>query len=346
MAKESTLKNMVLTLLLITLVSAAALGSVYLLTKDTIASARALRTIGALELVLDGFDNNPAGDTVKLVIDGLPITVYKATQSGKSSGFAVETKTKKGYGGEISMIIGFRPDGEIITIEVLSHSETPGFGDQITEPDNPLLLSLKGKNPAGIQMSLGSQGGDIDAITGSTVSSKAYVDAVERGYKAYLEAAQGIEAESAETDPFRYLFGEYTGNPADEMTTVTVDTTQVLVYPVRSGGTLLGYAVEGSSEKGFHHTVKLMTGFATDDTITGVFATESNESSGWGAVIGEPDNTLEASLKGKNAGEVVWEFSANGGTIDAISGSTYTSDAFLEAVKRAYIAYQSFILNQ
>jgi electron transport complex protein RnfG len=182
---------MVLVLGGITLVAAAGLGFVYNATKGPIEAAKSAKTTGALAKVMPAFDNDPAADTVIYEIDGMPITVYTGRQGGQISGYAVGTMTKSGFSGEIRMMVGFDPQGKILNIEVLQQNETPGLGSKMADPGNVLLVSFQGKNPKDLKMSVRKDGGDIDVITASTISSRAYVDAVERGYRAFRAAAFG-----------------------------------------------------------------------------------------------------------------------------------------------------------
>ncbi|MCD8073119.1 MAG: RnfABCDGE type electron transport complex subunit G [Alistipes sp.] len=190
---ESTLKNMILTLLAITLLSAGALSVVYSMTKDAIEESKSAKTVDALAKVLPQFDNNPAEDTVTLTANSLPVKVYTAKKGASAAGYAVETVTRQGYSGNIRLMVGFLPDGQIYNIRVLEHNETPGLGSKIADEGNPVLVSFKGKSPADLVMKVTKDGGDIDVITASTISSRAYTDAVERAYAAFRQVALGEE---------------------------------------------------------------------------------------------------------------------------------------------------------
>lgn len=336
---------MVIVLLVITLVSAASLGVVYSVTKGPIEAAKAAKTTSALAQVIPAFDNDPTVDTVTYFIDGMPIKVSKGKSGSEVSGYAVETMTRSGFSGEVRLMVGFKPDGEIMNIEVLQQNETPGLGSKMADPGNVLLVSFQGRNPKDLKMSVKKDGGDIDVITASTISSRAYVDAVDRAYKAFQMAIAGVDgtvADPAPTHDFAALFGEYDNNPAAEKAEVTVDGAVVTVYPVRSAGMLKGYTTE-SAAKGLKGMINLLVGFTADDILSDIVVLQQNETPGWGAAITEPDNVMLASLKGRKAGDIAWSLKANGGSVDAISGSTVTTNAYLLAVKNAYIAYKSYV---
>lgn len=196
---KSTLSNMTAVLFGITLIASAGVGVVNLITEEPIAEAKKAATIAALNNVLPAFDDN---QVTELEIDALPIKTYTAKAGGEVVGYAVETMTKEGFGGAIRMMVGFTPEGEVINVNVLEQSETPGLGTKMTEEGNPLITSFKGKNPADMKMAVKKDGGDVDALTAATISSRAYVDAMSRAYKAYTQvcgADDGADGAAAES---------------------------------------------------------------------------------------------------------------------------------------------------
>ena len=194
---KSTLSNMTAVLFGITLIASAGVGVVNLITEEPIAEAKKAATIAALNNVLPTFDDNRI---TELEIDALPLKVYTATAAGEVVGYAVETMTKNGFGGAIRMMVGFTPTGEVINVNVLEQGETPGLGTKMTDEGNPLITSFKGKNPADMKMAVRKDGGDIDALTAATISSRAYVDAMNRAWTAYqrVSAAEPTAEPAAE----------------------------------------------------------------------------------------------------------------------------------------------------
>ena len=191
---KSSLKNMVLVLLAITLVSSAAVGYVYSITEDPIAAAKAAKVTEALSNVLPEFD---ATEAAEAEVDGLPVTVHTATKGGEVSGYAVETMTKQGFSGTVKLMVGFNAAKEIYNIAVLEQNETPGLGAKMADEENPLKVSFVGKNPADMTLAVKKDGGDVDALTAATISSRAYVDAVARAYNAVQQVAGGDKIDSA-----------------------------------------------------------------------------------------------------------------------------------------------------
>ena len=182
MAKtESTFKNMVLSLTLISLGAAACLGFVYEMTKKPIEVSNLNKKLNAIKQVVPEFNNNPDAEMFRLPTgEGDSLDIYPAKNGDEIVGYAVNTYTKKGFSGNITLMAGFKPDGTIIDITVLNQKETPGLGTKMAEPG--FKDQFKGKNPVDFPMKVEKDGGQVDAITAATISSRAFCDAVQRGY--------------------------------------------------------------------------------------------------------------------------------------------------------------------
>ena len=154
-----------------------------MLTKGKIDQEQIRKTNNAIALVTPEFDNAPSSEKMSVEIDGKDITVYPARKGGQTVGYAVESFTSKGFSGTINIMVGFDMDGNIIGTSVLSHSETPGLGAKMTEP--AFYTQFIGKNPASFRLAVRKDGGDVDAITASTITSRAYCDAVDRAYRVF-----------------------------------------------------------------------------------------------------------------------------------------------------------------
>lgn len=187
---QSNLKNMVVVLLIITLVAAAAVGGVYILTKEPIATAKVAKTNAAIAAVIPAFDNDPAAEATEVTSDGEKLKIYPAVKDGEPVGYAVETFSNNGFGGKISLLVGFSVDGKIVKIAVLEQKETPGLGDKIDPAKSDFSVQFQGMDPATAKLKVRKDGGDVDAITASTISSRAYIDAVERAYNLFKEIQQ------------------------------------------------------------------------------------------------------------------------------------------------------------
>ncbi len=172
----STIKNMILSLLIISAVMSAALASVYLLTKDQIELAKKMKEVNAIKAVLPEFNNDPTSSKK----DVGELTIYTAMNNNDTLGYAVKTITKKAFSGTFSLMVGFLPDGTIYNIEVVEQKETPGLGDKIKTKWKD---QFKSKNPGTFKLVVKKDGGPVDAITAATISSRAFCDAVDQAYK-------------------------------------------------------------------------------------------------------------------------------------------------------------------
>lgn len=103
--------------------------------------------------------------------------LYKVTKNGKTVGFLV-TATPMGFGGEVGLLCGFDPDGTCVGVKVTEHSETKSKFDAVNSEEN--LSQYKGKTGS---FRFSSEGGIIDAVSGSTVSSQAILDGVNGAYQ-------------------------------------------------------------------------------------------------------------------------------------------------------------------
>lgn len=182
MAKtESTFKNMVLSLTLISLVASACLGFVYEFTKKPIELSNLNKKLNAIRQVVPEFTNNPNEEMFRLPTgEGDSLDVYPAKKDSVLTGYAVNTYTQKGFSGYISLIAGFKPDGTIINVAVLEQKETPGLGSKMKDPE--FSSQFNDKNPAEFALKVKKDGGPVDAITAATISSRAYCDALQRAY--------------------------------------------------------------------------------------------------------------------------------------------------------------------
>jgi len=182
MAKiESSFKNMILSLTLISLGASASLGYIYEITKEPIAASVLNRKIEAIKMVVPEFSNNPNNDMIRLATgDGDTLEVYPAKKDTIILGYAVKTFSNKGFSGFISLMAGFKPDGTILNITVLEHKETPGLGTKMAEP--LFRNQFAGKNPDSFKLKVKKDGGEVDAITAATISSRAFCDAVAKAH--------------------------------------------------------------------------------------------------------------------------------------------------------------------
>lgn len=179
---------MLLSLAGICIIAGAALAAVNQFTLEPIATSKAAALQTAIQKVTPSFDNNPTEEQYKApTAEGDSLTIYPARQNGQLVGVAVESYTKKGFGGTIKVIAGFDTEGKLLNYSVLQHAETPGLGSKMEEwfRTDKNRQSIVGRSLAQGNLTVAKDGGDVDAITAATISSRAFLDAINRAYSAY-----------------------------------------------------------------------------------------------------------------------------------------------------------------
>lgn len=161
---QSSFKNMVLSLVIISTVAAGLLAGVYLLTLSNIEAQKKAKQEAAKLAVLAGHED----------------------------GVAIETAVD-GFGGQFRVMVGFDAEGNILGYEILEHQETPGLGSHMVHwfknADKP-GQNIIGRKAGSLMVS--KDGGDVDAITAATISSRAFLKAINQAYADF----HGVEATS------------------------------------------------------------------------------------------------------------------------------------------------------
>lgn len=192
MAKlNSSLKNMVMSLAIISFGASAILGGVYVLTKKPIEDAAELKKTNAIKEVLPQNNNMKIGEAVEITLDSYSekFIVYPAFENDKLIAVAVETFDNNGYGGQIKSMVGFDAEGNIVNYAILAMSETPGLGEKVTSwfKTKRNNQDIRGKKPSEESFKVSKDGGEIDAITASTITSRAFLASVKTAYNVFIE---------------------------------------------------------------------------------------------------------------------------------------------------------------
>ncbi|NOY52743.1 MAG: RnfABCDGE type electron transport complex subunit G [Deltaproteobacteria bacterium] len=191
---RDTLK-LVIVLGLFCILSAGILAKVYDVTKGPIAEAKAEEVRRAIKAVLPPYNNKADAEFVDKIIgkDGkgndIVRRVYIGKKDGNVVGRAFLVVAPDGYGGPIEIMMGVNPKGVITGIEIISLSETPGLGAKISSVKT---WPGRGSGPGGLigkslknNLKVKRDGGEIDQITGATISPRAVVKAVKKGLEFY-----------------------------------------------------------------------------------------------------------------------------------------------------------------
>ena len=199
---ESTLTNMVLVLTGVAVIMGGILAFVNHLTEGPIneqkakALADGIKTVMCVDnLTVDRTDTvqtkGPKGKDVTYII-------YNANDAqGKALGAAVET-IANGFGGELKLLVGFDPEGKILGYTLLEHAETPGLGAKadkwFQKGEKGDIIGMSPADP----LTVSKDGGQVDAITASTITSRAFLYAVNSAYDAY-KATPAADGETGAT---------------------------------------------------------------------------------------------------------------------------------------------------
>lgn len=188
---ESTITNMVLVLVGVALITGCILAYVNHVTSGPIKAQAAKTLAEGIRSVMGGVELTvEKDDTVKQNINGKEtvFVIHKAVDANKNDlGVAVESTTG-GFGGDLKVLVGFDVKGTILGYTILQHAETPGLGakaDKWFQKDGKGCII--GKNPGTDNLVVKKDGGEIDAITASTITTRAFLSAVVQAYNAYNE---------------------------------------------------------------------------------------------------------------------------------------------------------------
>lgn len=190
---RSSLTNMVIVLSVITVLAGAALAYVNSITAGPIETINKKNLEDGIRKVLG--DDNVAIPEPGTLEDG---TVIYRTEKG----FAVQAQDPQNasFGGDLTVLVGFNTEGEIMGYTILKTNETPGLGAKAGEWfQKGQKGDIIGKNPGLKALSVTKDGGEVDAITASTITSRSFLRAVNAAAAACMSDEAGVDAHSAAT---------------------------------------------------------------------------------------------------------------------------------------------------
>ena len=186
---ESSLTNMVLVLTLVAVIMGGILAYVNHLTEEPIneqkekALADGIKTVMVCDdLVVSKTDEVKQNDDKG---KKLTFVIYQVKDAqGNDLGAAVQSTTM-GFGGDLKVLVGFDVEGKVLGYTLLEHAETPGLGAKadkwFQQGEKGDIIGKDPKEP----LTVSKDGGQVDAITASTITSRAFLKAVNNAYKAY-----------------------------------------------------------------------------------------------------------------------------------------------------------------
>ena len=175
---ESSFANMVIVLTIITVIAAACLGAMNNLTAEPIAASKKAKQEAAIKAVLPEFT---AVDEVAIVNEQKIFRAYNA--NNELVGIAIETK-ELGFGGDITTMVGFDANGSIVDYSLLQHAETPGLGSKLTDWFK-VKSDIRGTGADKMPLRVSKDGGEYDAITAATISSRAFLNSINKAHETY-----------------------------------------------------------------------------------------------------------------------------------------------------------------
>ena len=190
MDKKESGFRVVAVLVIIALFSAVLLAYVNTITRGPIEVNKKAEMKKAITIVLRGVDLKNVPQTAQqMTVDNSPVNYFTATSdSGKLLGAAFVVKGPNGFSGDFDVMVGVGPDGSIIDTYVLQHKETPGLGDKMS--GEPFKSQFRQKNLQNAKWQVKKDGGDIDALTAATITSRAFTHGVKRALLAFEKLKQ------------------------------------------------------------------------------------------------------------------------------------------------------------
>ena len=246
----------------------------------------------------------PEADSfTQCTVEEMPEGGIDAYQANNGAGYVI-TAEAKGYGGQLRVMVGIGSDGLITGTEVLVNNETQGLGSRVSEHDFMDQYIGKDSTLEGVQ-----------AISGTTISSNAFSNAVKTAYQIYGELA-GVEVAGTEREPISDEVKAQLFPNVTEFQRYAVDGE---AYRAGDEGTIIV-----TSNAGFAGNVTTAIGFDANGAVSGVVFTESSETEGYGAQYTQ-SSWIEAQV-GKTSAE----------EINGISGSTVTYEALTKNFTEAF----------
>lgn len=332
MSKQGSILRPTLVLGLITLVVSGLLVLTYNITGVGVAGPAI-----SDEMLAMAAEVLPGGDGFEDAGVGSSATVPAVIKTSNDTGYVINA-IGKGYGGDMSVLVGLDNDGKITGVKVYEMAETPGIGTKVTD-DEAFLATFIGKTSVD-----GS-----DAVSGATFSSKGLNEAITNAFDAFniIKSGGQLEGGSASATPSedKPVAEEKPATPAEEFkaaSAVTVDDVNAAATEVLAEGDSFeevsveadkvkfvlkaangaGYVVNAVGE-GFEDTISVAVGFDADKNITGVKVLGINDTPGLGTQVADSEFLTQFVGNSEIAEDIV------------VSGATFSSKGLNEAVRAA-----------
>ena len=176
--------KMVIVLTVLSAFSGGLLAAIRNGTKDQIENQQLTFVKGpAINAILEGASNDPIKDRFKLKVDGREKSFFVGVYDGEPRVVVFES-FGKGFGGELGVMVGVNvKDDKLVGVGITTHSETPGVGSR-AKSDPSFVTQFKGL-PAEDTYKVKADGGQVDAVSGATITSRGVSAALTDAGKLY-----------------------------------------------------------------------------------------------------------------------------------------------------------------
>lgn len=191
-------------LTLICAVAALALAAVHKGTQPVIAEQERLFRMRSIEQAIPSYDNRPDQDVVTIEHEGEPLCVFRGRQGDDVTGVAFEWTQGGGYSGDIKVLVGVTPEGEVacdagdagdesyVGLQILQHAETPGLGANMEDEGWRRQFCGHDLEEGETYWLVRKDGGQVDSLTGATITTRVVSEAIVNALEFFQENREAI----------------------------------------------------------------------------------------------------------------------------------------------------------
>lgn len=260
--------------------------------------------------------------------------------SGSIKGYVISATSPNGYGGDVQIAVGIA-DGKLTGFDVISNSETPGFGAKCTEDEFKKQFAGKAAKTLSYTKNGAKSDTEFDAISGATITSNAVQEAVNAAITFYQASFGGGVQEAEKLDPMEQAYEGVDINALEDVDVVETsngDYTIDAVQKTADGG----YIITCTAHNGYDGDLQIALGISNDGVIKGFATTICNETKALGGQCTSPEYASQfVGMKADAVSFVKGDANKDNNEIDAIAGATITTNATITAVNGAIEYYNN-----
>lgn len=190
-------------LTIICAVAALALAAVHSGTQPVIAEQERAFRMRSVKQAIPGYDNHPDQDVVTIEHEGRQVCVFRGRDGDDVNGVAFEWTQGGGYSGNIKVLVGFTPDGEVacnsgdggerfVGLQILQHAETPGLGANMEDEGWRRQFCGHDLEDGDTYWRVRKDGGQVDSLTGATITTRVVSEAIVNALRFFQENREAI----------------------------------------------------------------------------------------------------------------------------------------------------------